>query len=347
MPFDFLFSAKVISSIFVFEKINILNKNNTILITGAAGFIASGYARFLNSGGFANLILVDDFSPEEKKINHADIICKAKIAREKLQDFFLQNEKIDFVIHLGARTDTAEMDYAIHEKWNLNYSKMIWQYCTEKNVPLIYASSAATYGNGEFGYDDDEKMIEKLHPLNPYGVSKNEFDKWILKQIENKQSTPPYWYGLKFFNVYGFNEQHKNRMASVIFHAFHQIKKTSKMILFRSHHNDYQDGEQMRDFIYVKDIYKIIFWLMRHTPKNGIYNAGTGKAETFLALANATFAAMNLEPNIDFIDTPMDIRDKYQYYTQANMHKLKNVGYDEGFFTLEEGINDYVKNDLL
>jgi ADP-L-glycero-D-manno-heptose 6-epimerase len=319
-----------------------MNQNDTILITGAAGFIASQMAKLLNQKGFKQLYLVDDFSREDKKENFISLQYIELIDREHIQSFFERNIQIDFVIHLGARTDTTEMDYSIHEHLNLNYSKIMWEYCTKNNVPIIYASSAATYGNGEFGYDDNHEVIEKLVPLNPYGVSKNEFDKFAIKET----TTPPNWYGLKFFNVYGPNENHKGRMASVVYHAFHQIKKTGSLKLFRSHNPNYLDGEQMRDFIYVFDLVNVIFWLMKEKPSSGIYNLGSGKAETFLELGNAVFKALELEPKIDFIDTPEDIREKYQYFTEANMQKLIKSGYTDIFKNIEEGAIDYVKNYL-
>jgi ADP-L-glycero-D-manno-heptose 6-epimerase len=319
-----------------------MNQNDTILITGAAGFIASQMAKLLNQKGFKQLYLVDDFSREDKKENFISLQFIELIDREHIQSFFERNIQIDIVIHLGARTDTTEMDYSIHEHLNLNYSKIMWEYCTKNNVPIIYASSAATYGNGEFGYDDNHEVIEKLVPLNPYGVSKNEFDKFAIKET----TTPPNWYGLKFFNVYGPNENHKGRMASVVYHAFHQIKKTGSLKLFRSHNPNYLDGEQMRDFIYVFDLVNVIFWLMKEKPSSGIYNLGSGKAETFLELGNAVFKALELEPKIDFIDTPEDIREKYQYFTEANMQKLIKSGYTDIFKNIEEGAIDYVKNYL-
>jgi len=319
-----------------------MNQNDTILITGAAGFIASQMAMMLNKKGFNQLYLVDDFSREDKKDNYVSLQYIELINRGDIQSFFERNIHIDFVIHLGARTDTTEMDYSIHEHLNLNYSKIVWEYCTKKNVPIIYASSAATYGNGKFGYDDKHEIIEKLVPLNPYGVSKNEFDKFVIHQT----ITPSNWYGLKFFNVYGPHENHKGRMASVVYHAFHQIKKTGSLKLFRSHNPNYKDGEQMRDFIYVFDLVNVIFWLMKEKPSSGIYNLGSGKAETFLQLGNAVFKALELDPKIDFIDTPEDIREKYQYFTEANMQKLIASGYTEKFKTIEDGTIDYVKNYL-
>lgn len=319
-----------------------MNQNDTILITGAAGFIASQMGFLLNQKGFENLYLVDDFSREDKKENYQSLKFIELIERENIETFFEKNISIDYIIHLGARTDTTEMDYSIHEHLNYNYSKIIWNYCTQKNIPLIYASSAATYGNGEFGYDDNHEIIEKLQPLNPYGISKNEFDKFAIKET----TTPPNWYGLKFFNVFGPNENHKGRMASVVYHAYHQIKKTGRMKLFRSHNINFKDGEQLRDFIYVFDLVNVIFWLMKNKPTNGIYNLGSGKAETFLQLGNAVFKALNIVPTIDFIDTPEDIREKYQYFTEANMQKLKEAGYKDSFKTIEEGAMDYVKNYL-
>ena len=203
---------------------------------------------------------------------------------------------------------------------------------------MMYASSAATYGLGEFGYDDNHEIVESLKPLNSYGISKNEFDKWALKQAE----TPPFWAGMKFFNVYGPNEYHKARMASVIFHAFYQIEKTNSMKLFRSHNPNYKDGEQLRDFIYVKDVVDVLLFMMKKQPTSGIYNLGTGQARSFLDLVKATFKAMNIPENISFIDTPEDIRDKYQYFTEANMQKLINAGYSKPFTSLEQGVSDYV-----
>jgi ADP-L-glycero-D-manno-heptose 6-epimerase len=219
----------------------------------------------------------------------------------------------------------------------------MWDLCTKLQIPLLYASSAATYGMGEHGYLDDHAIVNKLKPLNPYGESKNEFDKWVL--VQDKQ--PAFWAGIKFFNVYGPNEYHKGRMASVIFHAFNQILETGKMKLFRSHNPDFKDGEQKRDFIYVKDVVDVMFFFMTNPPKPGIYNLGTGKARTFLDLTRATFRSMAYEENIEFIDTPADIRDKYQYFTQASMDKLFNTGYILPFSTLEQGIDDYVKYFLL
>jgi ADP-L-glycero-D-manno-heptose 6-epimerase len=319
-----------------------MQTTSTILITGAAGFIASCMASFLNQKGYTQLYLVDDFSQESKTVNHSQIQCIEKIQRDDIKAFLERNIQIDYVIHFGARTDTTEMDYSIHEVLNLNYSKIIWNYCTLKNIPLIYASSAATYGNGEYGYEDNHTIVNQLQPLNPYGVSKNEFDKWALLQTE----TPLHWYGLKFFNVYGPNEYHKGRMASVIFHAFHQIKDNKALKLFRSHNPDYSDGGHMRDFIYVMDILDVSYWLMQNSPENGLYNLGTGQAATYNQLAKAIFDAMDLQVTISYIDTPIDIRDKYQYYTEANMSKLIQAGYTKPFTPIELGVKDYISQYL-
>ncbi|MBK0384101.1 ADP-glyceromanno-heptose 6-epimerase [Pedobacter sp. SD-b] len=322
-----------------------------MIITGAAGFISSCLVEYFNEKGYNNLIIVDDFSQTRKDYNYENKKFVIKIERSELFEWLQANgDTVEFVIHLGAKTDTTEFDYNIHNELNVEYSKNIWGFCEEKNIPLIYASSAATYGGGEWGYDDNHEIVEKLQPLNPYGVSKNEFDKWALKQIKS----PKYWSGLKFFNVYGPNEYHKGRMASVIWHSFNQIKQNGKVKLFKSHRNDYQDGQQLRDFIYVMDLVKVIYWMYNemkseHWQKefNGLYNLGTGHARSFYDLAKNTFLAMSLEPNIEFIDMPIDIRDKYQYFTEANMDKLRLAGYNAEFYSLEEGITDYVKKYLL
>jgi ADP-L-glycero-D-manno-heptose 6-epimerase len=328
-------------------------KSETIIVTGAAGFIGSYMTGYLNQQGFENLILVDAFDEDEKELNLHTKKYKVRVERDDLFEWLeKENPTIDFVFHLGARTDTTEFDYSIHEKLNVEYSKNVWNYCVKKNIPLVYASSAATYGAGELGYKDDHDGVEKLQPLNPYGVSKNEFDKWAIRM--NQASSPPFWAGLKFFNVYGPNEYHKARMASMVFHGFNQVQSTGKIRLFRSHRPDFKDGEQLRDFIYVQDVCKVMYWIMESMlndvwskEKNGIYNLGTGKARTFVDLVTPIFTALNLPVNIEFIDMPADIRDKYQYFTEADMRKLKNAGYTEDFFTVEEGVSDYVKNYLM
>lgn len=315
-----------------------------IVITGAAGFIGSCLAARLNEERFFDLVLVDDFSKKEKEANYRDKKFHALVDRAQFPMWLAENQKyVQFVFHLGARTDTTEFNQAIFDELNLNYSKTVWNLCCEYSLPLVYASSAATYGAGEHGYDDRHDIIPSLQPLNPYGKSKNDFDIWALEQ----QEQPFFWAGLKFFNVYGPNEYHKQRMASVVFHAFNQIGKTGMLRLFRSHRPDYGDGMQMRDFVYVKDLVEICLFLMHHRKGNGIYNLGSGEARTFLDLGKSVFAAMDKTEHIEFIDTPEDIRDKYQYFTEANMSKMRAIGYAKPFTSLESGISDYVKNYLL
>lgn len=315
-----------------------------IIVTGAAGFIGSCLVGKLNAEGFNDIVVVDEFSHSEKNKNLEGKTFSQKVERDVFQQWLKDNHRfVQFVFHIGARTDTTEFDKAIFDKLNLNYTKEIWNTCVEFGLPLVYASSAATYGNGEFGYDDNESIIEKLVPLNPYGDSKNDFDKWAIAQ----EIKPYFWAGLKFFNVYGPNEFHKGRMASVIFHAFNQINKTGGMKLFRSHNPEYKDGEQLRDFVYVKDVTSVCMFLLNHRKDSGIYNLGSGKARTFLDLTRNTFKAMEKPEHIEFMDTPIDIRDKYQYFTEANMKKLKSIGYNTPFHTLEEGVEDYVKGYLI
>lgn len=328
------------------------DKRGYVVVTGAAGFIGSCLVGFLNQKGYTKLILVDDFSVEEKYPNLEGKTFSHKIERETFFEWLTINKPvIDFFFHIGARTDTTEFDYNIHQHLNVDYSRKVWDYCTIQQIPLVYASSAATYGAGEWGYNDDHSISHQLKPLNPYGVSKNEFDKWVLHQKDH----PPFWAGLKFFNVYGPNEYHKGRMASVIWHSYRQIQEAGLVKLFRSHKPEYRDGQQLRDFIYVKDVLKVCYWLMqtsleqpdKNEQLSGIYNLGTGKARTFEDLVKATFSGMDKASNIEYIDMPEDIRDKYQYFTEANMRKLKTAGYTGDFYSLEEGVDDYVRNYLV
>ncbi|MGZ4053419.1 MAG: ADP-glyceromanno-heptose 6-epimerase [Bacteroidia bacterium] len=315
-----------------------------IIVTGAAGFIGSCLVSKLNKENYTDLILVDDFSDPEKMKNLEGKKFSQKVHRDEFISWLKENQRlVQFVFHIGARTDTTEFNKEIFDKLNLNYTKDLWNVCVEFGLPMVYASSAATYGLGEFGYEDNHEVIDKLKPLNPYGDSKNDFDKWAIKQERN----PYFWVGLKFFNVYGPNEFHKGRMASVIMHAYNQIIEKGSVKLFRSHNPNYKDGEQLRDFVYVKDVVEVCYFLLHHRKDSGIYNLGSGKARTFLDLVKNTFAGVNKEPNIEFIDTPIDIRDKYQYFTEANMTKLKSIGYSKPFHTLEEGVKDYVQNYLV
>src|SRR6201996_7511497 len=314
-----------------------------IVVTGAAGFIGSALTGFLNEHGFTDLILVDEFGRADKVPNLEGKQFAEKVEREVFFDWLEKRRpEIAAFYHIGARTDTTEFDYSVHEHLNVEYSKKVWNYCVGHGVPLVYASSAATYGAGEKGYEDRHDVVGELRPLNAYGISKNEFDKWALQQTVQ----PPFWAGLKFFNVYGPNEYHKGRMASVIFHSFNQIKKDGFVKLFKSHRPDFADGQQLRDFVYVKDVVKVCFWLMENRPASGLYNLGTGKARSFEDLVRATFTGLDLPAKIEYIDMPEDIRDKYQYFTEAKMEKLRGVGYKSAFYSLEEGVIDYVRNYL-
>lgn len=318
-----------------------------IVITGAAGFIGSALLSWFNKyRPELTIIIVDNFSVSKKARNYQNKKWVTAVDRNAFFGFFEEiHHKIEFIFHLGARTDTTEKDVEIFDRLNLNYSKKMWKKCVEYNIPLIYASSAATYGDGSLDYKDDHEIINHLLPLNPYGKSKNDFDKWVLDQEEE----PRFWAGLKFFNVYGPNEYHKGRMASVIFHAFEQIRLNKEMKLFRSHRDDFEDGQQLRDFIYVKDVLKVCQFLFEKKDDitSGIYNVGTGKARSFDDLVHAVFNAMGLEANISYTDIPEDIRDNYQYFTEADMNKLHKSGYSYPMCTLEEGIEDYIGNYLL
>ncbi|BDD03330.1 ADP-glyceromanno-heptose 6-epimerase [Aureibacter tunicatorum] len=316
-----------------------------IIVTGASGFISSCLIAELNRQNFNAIIAVDDFNDPEKATKNLE----GKNIQEKvdLEDFFewfdKNYEHVEFVFHNGACSATTVFDKAVFDKLNYNYSIDMWQRCVKYQVPLVYASSAATYGMGELGYDDDPAIVPQLKPLNLYGESKNNFDIWALEQEEK----PFFWAGLKYFNVYGPNEYHKGRMSSVVLHSFNQINATGGMKLFKSHNPNYKDGEQMRDFVYVKDVVAVSMWLMRNRKNSGIYNIGTGQARTFLDLVKATFKALDKEENISFIDTPEDIRDKYQYFTEAKMDRLREAGYDQPFTSLEDGVKDYVQNYLM
>ncbi len=315
-----------------------------IVITGAEGFIGSCLVRGLNEAGYNDLILVDDFSTGTRAKNLTNCAYSDKVDRKAFIQWLSANaNQVQFIFHIGARTDTTEKDEAIFKELNFDFSQQLWKICVQEGLSLVYASSAATYGNGEHGYDDNEVALDQLQPMNPYGRSKNDFDKWALAQTQK----PYFWAGLKFFNVYGPNEYHKGRMASVVFHAFHQIKDTGKVKLFRSHRPDYKDGEQKRDFIYVKDLVSVCLFLMHQRKHSGLYNLGTGNARTWNELAKALFTAMQQPVHIEYIDIPEDIRETYQYFTEASMTKLIEAGYNKPFTSIEEGINEYVSQYLL
>jgi ADP-L-glycero-D-manno-heptose 6-epimerase len=315
-----------------------------IVVTGAAGFIGSNLVAGLNSARYKDVVLVDDFSRPDRERNYSGKQYSELVERKVFHQWIEKNHhNIQMILHLGARTDTTEFSWEVFRELNVDFSKKVFNLCVEYGLPLIYASSAATYGLGEHGYSDSHEVVSSLEPLNPYGKSKNDFDAWVLEQ----ERKPFFWAGLKFFNVYGPNEYHKGRMASVVYHAYNQIVETGGMKLFRSHHPEVKDGEQARDFVYVNDVVSVILYLMENRPASGIYNLGSGKASTFMDLVTNTFLAMGKDPNISFIDTPEDIRDKYQYYTRAEMEKLRETGYNREFTSLKEGIDDYVCNYLV
>ena len=316
-----------------------------IIVTGAAGFIGSRLVNRLNQDKYNDLVLVDDFSRKDKHANYSELIYSELVERKDFPIWLKKNEnQVQFIFHLGARTDTTEKSVELFNELNLNYSKEVWKLCVEFGIALIYASSAATYGDGTLGYSDSHELVDKLIPLNPYGDSKNDFDKWALRQ----ERSPYFFAGLKFFNVYGPNETHKSRMASVVLHTFRQVNKTGKMKLFKSHRDDYLDGHQTRDFIFVEDVCDVCMYLMhgRLNIESGLYNIGSGKARTFLDLVTASFKSMKKDVNIEFIDTPEDIRDTYQYFTEADLTKLRASGYNKEFTSLENGVEKYIVESL-
>ena len=315
-----------------------------IVVTGAAGFIGSYVVGKLNRDGFKDIVLVDKYDDPLKFQNYETKTFTEMVDRDNFFDWLAGHEKfVQMIIHLGARTDTVGQEPEIYQQLNLEYSQKIWNACIQYGLPLIYASSASTYGDGELGFDDDHALIPNLNPLNLYAKSKQDFDCWALNQKEH----PFFWVGLKFFNVFGPNEYHKDRMASVIFQAYNIISETGKMELFRSHRPDCKDGEQSRDFISVEDVARVILFFMNHRKDSGIYNVGTGEARSYLSLTKAVFKSMRKNENIGFVDTPEDLRGKYQYYTCANIQKLRSIGYSEPFLSLEAGIEDYVQNYLV
>lgn len=315
-----------------------------IVVTGAAGFIGSNIISQLNQEGYKDVVAVDKFDNKDKNLNLEGKSISEKIDRDVFFDWIIEKQaEIEFIFHIGARSDTTEKSKEVFDRLNYHYSQKVWNLCVEFGIPFVYASSAATYGLGELGYDDSHDIVPRLKPLNLYGESKNNFDIWALQQ----EQAPYFWAGLKFFNVYGPNEYHKGRMASVILHAFKQINESGRMNLFKSHHPNYPDGGQLRDFVYVKDLVSAMMFLMKTRKHSGIYNLGTGKARSFYDLVAATFKALGKPVEVNFIDTPIDIRDKYQYFTEAKMDKLRSIGYTNDFYSLEDGVADYVGNYLI
>jgi len=320
-----------------------------IILTGGGGMIGSMIAWHLNTQmNFDGFVIVDDLINEQQENNFNKRKFIEYIAKDDLKKYLNGKKNVSAVIHMGAISATTESNFNRLLQSNIRFSQALWHWCAENKVPFIYASSAATYGDGSVGYDDDESELDKLNPLNAYGYSKHFFDRWVQLELSKSQPTPPQWCGLKFFNVYGPNEYHKGRMASVVFHAFNQFKETNQIKLFKSEHPSYVDGMQVRDFIYVKDAVKIIIFFLNNNNFSGLYNAGTGNAETFKALAEAVLINTKGQPNdIKYIEMPNDLKGKYQYYTQATMNKINSIGFNDNFMNLKEGVTDYLENYLL
>lgn len=313
----------------------------SIIVTGGAGFIGSCVIRTLNDAGIEDIIIVDNIATTNKWMNMRNKKYIEYVHKSQFLDCLSLYDGITSIIHMGACSATTERDFDYLWNNNFEYTKTLWNYCKEKQISFIYASSAATYGDGSQGFDDNMN-IENLIPLNGYGYSKQLFDLWVKKQTE----FPKQYCGLKFFNVYGPNEYFKGSMASMIFHGFKQIKEMGTVKLFKSCNTNYADGGQLRDFVYVKDVCAVIKWLLNNPNVSGLFNIGTGIAQSFKELAEAIFHALDLEPNIIYIDMPEHLKEKYQYYTQAEMGKLRNAGYSNEFKNLEDGVKDYVQNHL-
>lgn len=319
------------------------NWNGNIIVTGGAGFIGSCMVRTLNDMGREDLIIVDHIAETEKWMNLRNKKYLEYVPREQFLERLDSDDfgKIGGIIHLGACSATTERDFDYLWMNNVEYTKALWRYATKHQIPFIYASSAATYGGGEVGFDDTCN-IDELRPLNGYGYSKQVFDQWAKKQTE----APAQHVGLKFFNVYGPNEYYKESMASMVFHGYRQMVADGEIRLFKSENPQYADGGQLRDFVYVKDVCKVIQFFMNHPEKSGLFNVGTGRAQSFQELVSAVFTAVGEEPNIKFIDMPEHLREKYQYYTQAELAHLREAGYTDAFMDVTEGVTDYVTNYL-
>lgn len=312
------------------------------IVTGGAGFIGSCIVGSLNKKGITDILIVDNIRDTEKWLNIRNKKYTAYIHKSEFLEKLPYYKSVKAIIHMGAQSSTTERNFDYLWKNNFEYTKTLWNYCAEKQIQFIYASSAATYGDGSQGFDD-RTDIDMLTPMNVYGYSKQIFDLWVKHQAKEY---PKQYVGLKFFNVYGPNEYFKNSMASMVFHGYKQIKETGVIRLFKSYNPKYKDGEQLRDFIYIKDICSVIMWLLLHEEINGLFNVGTGIADSFNHLAWAIFDTLGLERNIQYIDMPDHLRKKYQYYTMAEISKLREVGYKEEFMDIKTGIKDYVQNFL-
>ncbi len=320
-----------------------------IIVTGGAGFIGSNIVARLEQSGYKDIVIVDWLGCEDKWKNIAKRELAFIIKPENLHDFLSDHKsEIDAVIHMGAISATTEKDADLIIQSNFQLSWDLWCFCRDYKKQFIYASSAATYGDGQLGFKDDEQLefLNELRPLNPYGWSKVLFDRKIAREVKEGRMTPPQYVGLKFFNVYGPNEYHKGGQKSVVAHIFPQVKNNTEVQLFKSYHPDYKDGEQLRDFVYVNDCVDVIIWMLNNPSVKGIFNVGSGKARSFYDLASATWNAMGRYPKISFKDMPEELRGKYQYYTKADLTKLRAVGYQKEMTSLEDGIQDYVQNYL-
>jgi ADP-L-glycero-D-manno-heptose 6-epimerase len=308
-----------------------------ILVTGAAGFIGARFVESCAARGL-DVVSVDRTAHFVERPEHAGVAFGRIVDRDALFEWLADDaQRLAGIVHLGACTDTTQLDVAYLERVNVDYSKRLWRFACRRALPFVYASSAATYGDGAHGYDDDESRVDALVPLNPYGDSKQRFDRFALAEAE-RGAAPPVWSGFKFFNVYGFGERHKGRMASVVLHAFDQIRATGRVRLFRSHREGIADGEQKRDFVAVEDVVDALHFALARPLARGLYNLGTGSARTFLDLAHATFAALGRAPAIDFVDTPAELRARYQYFTEARMQKLRAAGWSHPATPLEAGV---------
>lgn len=314
-----------------------------IIVTGGAGFIGSCIVRMLNDEGIDDIIIVDNIASTDKWINIRNKRFIKYINKNQFLNELPKYQNIEAIIHMGACSSTTERDFDYLWNNNFEFTKALWNYSAEKQISFIYASSAATYGDGSLGFNDKDD-IDKLRPLNGYGYSKQLFDLWVKHQAS---VFPKQHVGLKFFNVYGPNEYFKGSMASMVFHGFNQIMKDDEIRLFKSYNSQYKDGEQLRDFVYVKDVCAVIRWMMKNTDVSGLFNVGTGKAQSFRELAESTFCAIGKRPQIKYIDMPQPLIEKYQYYTQASIDKLREAGYKNEFYSLKEGVEDYVQNYLV
>jgi ADP-L-glycero-D-manno-heptose 6-epimerase len=322
-----------------------------IIVTGGAGFIGSNLVAALEQHGHHDLVVCDRLGHGEKWRNLAKRELGAIIAPEELTAFLADQRwrgTVEAIFHLGAISSTTEPDADLVVRSNFTLTMQLWDWCAEQTVPFIYASSAATYGAGTAGFDDDSSVagLARLRPLNSYGWSKHLVDRRVARLVESNAPRPPHWAGVKFFNVYGPNEGHKGDMMSLVAKLYPRALAGEKAQLFRSHNPAYPDGGQLRDFIYVRDCVDVLLWLFEQPEVNGLFNIGTGKARSFADLAAATFRAIGREPVLEFVDTPIEIRDKYQYFTEARMERLRQAGYDKPFTTLEDGVADYVTNFL-